>query len=221
MSTLTTKYIDIIERLPAGALLRLPDVAWEEYEHLLAQMESHHPGHRLSYDRGRLIVVSPSAEHEHYKEFVFRLVLTLSEELGLTLESRGATTFKNKLLGKGVEPDTCFYVQNASQVIGRRPARLLDNPPPDVVVEIDMGNDSLDKFHIYAALGVPEIWRYDGKSTHFYKLAGESYEVIQDSLAFPGLTPEDLTHHLELSKAEGQTAAAKAFRQMVRSRNPS
>ena len=184
-------------------------------------MEAHRPGHRLSYDRGSLIVVGPSAEHEHYKEFVFRLVLTLSEELGLALESRGATTFKNKLPGKGVEPDTCFYVQNASQVIGLRPARLRDNPPPDVVVEIGMGNDSLDKFHTYDAPGVPEIWRYDGETTHFYKLTGESYEVIQGSLAFPSLTPEDLTQHLELSKTEGQTAAAKAFRQTLRSRNPS
>lgn len=217
MSTLTTNYLDIIERLPAGALLRLPDVDWDEYEHLLTQMESH-PGHRLSYDRGRLIIVSPSAEHEDYKEFIYSLVRLISLETDVTLETRGAATFKSRKLLQGAEPDTCLYVQSAAHVIGKRRINLETDPPPDVVVEIDMSNDSLYKFPIYAALGVPEIWRYDARVTRFYKLAGENYEVTQNSLAFPTLAAEDLTQYLERSKNEGQTAALKAFRQMLRSR---
>src|SRR5688500_12792596 len=105
MSTLTTNYLDIIERLPAGAKLELPNVDWGEYEHLLIQMESFHPGHRLSYDRGRLIIVSPSLEHERAKEFISGLINALAEEMNLPLEPAGATTFKRKLLKKGVEPD--------------------------------------------------------------------------------------------------------------------
>ena len=84
-----------------------------------------------------------------------------------------------------------------------------------------MSNDSLDKLPIYAALGVPEVWRYDGRTTRFYKLAGENYEATQDSAALPLLTAEDLTRCLEQSKTEGQTAALKAFRRMLRSRIPS
>jgi Uma2 family endonuclease len=218
MSTQTTNYLEIIERLPAGALLRLQDVDWDDYEHLLTQMESHHPGHRLSYDRGRLIIVSPSSEHERYKEFAHILIFILSEEMGLTIETAGATTFKNKLLKKGLEPDTCVYVQNAERVIGKRRLIIGVDPPPDVAVEIDMSNDSIDKLPIYASIGVPEIWRYDGKAAHFYKLAGESYEVMQESIAFPGFTPQDFGEYLERSAVEGLTAAARAFRQMLRSR---
>ena len=218
MSATTTNYLDIIERLPAGALLRLQDVDWDDYERLLTQMESYHPGHRLSYDCGSLIIVSPSTEHEHYKEFALRLIHILSEELGLDIETKGAATFKSKLLKKGLEPDTCVYVQNAARIIGKRRITLGVDPPPDVAVEIDMSNDSIDKFPIYAAIGVPEIWRYDGKVAHFYKLAGESYEVMQDSIAFPGFTAQDFGQYLERSGVEGQTAAAKAFRQMLRSR---
>ena len=221
MSTQTKNYLDIIERLPAGAKLELFDIDWDEYEHLLTQMESFHPGHRLSYDRGRLIIVSPSAEHEDYKDFILGLVRTLSDEMELTVESRGTTTFKRKALKKGVEPDTCFYVQNAASVIGRRNFPNREYPSPDVVVEIDMSNYSLDKFPIYAALGVPEIWRYDGVTTRFYKLTGENYEVIQNSLAFPVLTANVVTQYLELSKTDGQSAALKAFRQMLRSRTSS
>jgi Uma2 family endonuclease len=220
MNTQTTNYLDIIERLPAGALLRLQNVGWDEYEHLLTQMDSH-PGHRLSYDRGRLIIVSPSFEHELYKEFAHILIFILSEEMGLTIETAGATTFKNKLLKKGLEPDTCVYVQNAAQVIGKRRIMLGVDPPPDVAVEIDMSNDSLDKFPVYAEIGVPEIWRYDGKVAHFYKLAGENYEVMHDSIAFPGFTAQDFGQYLERSSVEGQTAAATAFRKLLRSRTSS
>ena len=217
MSTTTTNYLDIIERLPAGALLRLQDVDWDDYEHLLTQMDDW-PGHRLSYDRGRLDVMSPKREHEFYKKFVGRIVDIIGEEYGLEIEPAGSTTLKLKALAKGVEPDESFYVQNAARVIGLRDLNLDTDPPPDVVVEIDMTNESLDKFAIYAALGVPEIWRYDGRRTHFYKLAGEGYEVSQNSLAFPDISAQDLTQYLEQSKSEGQTASLNAFRQMIRSR---
>jgi Uma2 family endonuclease len=218
MSTQTTNYLDIIERLPAGAKLELFHIDWDEYEHLLTQMESFHPGHRLSYDRGRLIVVSPKREHEFVKAFVSRVAHVLAEELGLDIEATGATTLRRRNLMKGVEADESFYVQNAAHMVGHLELDLDVDPPPDVAVEIDMSNDSLDKFPIYAALGVPEIWRYDGKNAHFYQLVGESYKTMRNSVAFPILTAEDFTRCLGQSKVEGQTATLKAFRQMLRSR---
>lgn len=217
MSTLTTSYLDLVERLPAGAMLRLHNVGWDEYEHLLSQMDTL-PGRRVSYDRGRLDIMSPSLEHEEYKETIYSLVRALSEELGVTLESRGQATFKRKLLKQGAEPDTCFYVQNALRLIGRRTIELGEDPPPDVVVEIDTTNESLDKFRIYAALGVPEIWRYDGEQAYFHQLVGEEYQVMDNSLAFASLAATDLARFVGLSKTEGQTAALAAFREEVRAR---
>lgn len=220
MSAVTADYLDVIERLPAGAMLRLRNVGWDEYEHLLTQMSSR-PGHRMTYDCGRLIVMSPSPEHEEYKESIYSVVRVMAEEWGMTLESRGAATFKSKRLAKGVEPDTCFYVQNAVRVIGQRTIVLGIDPPPDVVVEVDLSNESLEKFRIYAALGVPEIWRYDGERAHFYKLAGSDYEEVETSVAFALLTAEDLTRFVGQSKSEGQTAALSSFRKSVRERNSS
>ena len=141
--------------------------------------------------------------------------------MGLDIEPAGATTFKSKLLKEGLEPDTCVYVRNAARVIGKHRLTIGVDPPPDVAVESDMSNDSIDKFPIYAAISVPESWRYDGKAAHFYKLVGESYEVMQESIAFPGFTSQDFAQYLERSVVEGQTAAAKAFRQMLRSRSSS
>ena len=219
MSTLTTSYLDIVERLPAGALLRLQNVGWDEYEHLLSRMDTL-PGRRVSYDRGRLVIMSPSLEHEEYKDTIYTLIRFLADELSVTMETRGQATFKSKLLKKGAEPDACFYVQNASRIIGRRKIDLGTDPPPDVVVEIDTTNESLDKFHIYAALGVPEIWRYDGERAHFYQLVGAEYQAMENSLAFPSLAAADLARSVELSKTEGQTAALKAFRAELRRARP-
>jgi Uma2 family endonuclease len=217
MSTLTTNYLDIIERLPAGALLRLQNVDWDDYEFLLTQMQEY-PGHRLSYDGGRLDIMSPKREHEIYKKFLGSMVEVLAVELSLDIEPSGSTTLRRKKFDKGAEPDESFYVQNAARVAGSIEVNLETDPPPDLVVEIDTTNESLHKLAIYAALGVPEIWRYDGRSVHIYGLVGDGYEKIQDSLAFPMISAAYLTKYLEQRKAEGHAKALRAFRKMLRSR---
>lgn len=217
MNTLTTDCLEIIERLPAGASLRLPNIGWDEYEHLLSQMEMF-PGHRLSYDRGRLDITSPKRDHEAYKFFIGSVVELLAEEKQIDIEPSGTTTLRREKLEVGAEPDESFYIQNAARVVDHLETNLDTDPPPDLVIEIDTTNESLHKFKIYAALGVPEIWRYDGRQAHFYALAGEGYEKIQNSLAFPVLTTADLTRYLEQRKTEGHSKTLRAFRQTLNSR---
>jgi Uma2 family endonuclease len=187
---------EAVDHLPEAAILIVPQVTWDDYEQLLERLVDR-PGVRVSYDEGTLQIMTVSLEHEAYKDFILQLARIFSEERGVLLESRGAATWKRPSLRKGAEPDTCFYVANADRVIGRRTLDLESDPPPDVVVEIDITNESLAKFPIYAAFGVPEIWRYDARS-------------------FPGLTPELLAEHLELSKTRGQSEALRAFREQLR-----
>ena len=220
MSTEIVDYIDAIAHLPAGATLRLSSVSWEEYETLLSDL-SDWPGMRVSYDDGKLEIMSPLPEHEEYKEFVYSLARVISEESDITLETRGSATFKQKRLAKGAEPDTCFYVQNAQRIIGKRTIDLEVDPPPDVVVEIDLTSESLSKFNIYSAFGVPEIWRYDGERAYIYQLADKAYVEVRASLAFPSLTAYALTEFIEQSKTQGQTAALAAFRQWWQSHSQS
>jgi Uma2 family endonuclease len=217
MSATTTNYLDIIERLPAGALLRLQNVGWDDYEFLLTQMEDY-PGHRVSYDSGRLEIMSPNREHEIYKKFIDLMVRVLAQELSLDIEESGSTTLRRKKFEKGAEPDECYHIQNAARVADSLEINLETDPPPDLVVEIDVTNESLHKLTIYADLGVPEIWRYDGRTVHIYGLVGDGYEKIQSSLAFPIISAADLTQYVEQRKTEGRKAALAAFRQMVRSR---
>lgn len=217
MSVHTTDYLDAIAHLPAGATLRLPGIGWDEYEELLLELADR-PGLRVSYDTGRVEIMSPLPEHEEYKEFIYSLARIISEETGVILETRGSATYKRRHGAKGVEPDTSFYVQNAARIVGRRTIDLDVDPPPDVVVEIDTTNESLSKFQIYAGLGVPEIWRYDGHEAHIYHLINESYTEASTSRAFSMLPAGALTEFLEQSKTQGQTIALTAFRQSLQAR---
>lgn len=215
MSAYTSDYLEAIEHLPNGAMLRLEDISWDEYEHLLQEL-SEWPGVRVSYDHGRVEIMSPLPEHEEYKDFIYSMVRIWAEEMNLNLETRGSTTLKRKGDLKGAEPDASFYVQNADSLVGSRRIDLNVDPPPDIVVEVDITNESLSKFPIYAAFGVPEIWRYNGKQALIYNLVGQDYVEASFSRSFHGLTAQAITDSVELSKTEGQSKALTSFRKWVR-----
>jgi Uma2 family endonuclease len=217
MSTQTVDYLTAIEHLPEGAMLCSEQISWDEYEDLLNHLGDR-PGYRVSYNKGRLEIMSPLPEHEKFKEMFLFFAHIVSEELAMLLETRGSATYKQKRRSQGVEPDTSFYVQNATALIGKRTIDLDIDPPPDVVVEIDIPSESSSKFPIYAAFGVPEIWRYDGQQAWMYQLGDHHYVVIESSIAFPILTPQALAEFLELSKTHGQSVALAAFRLWVRER---
>jgi len=215
MSTRTSNYLDAIEHLPDGATLIIQQCTWDEYEQLVEDLaEGSHV--RVSYDCGRLEIMSPLGEHERDARVIDALVRIVSEVLDLKLENYGSATWKRRRLAKGVEPDACYYVANAECVIGKRKFDLEHDPPPDIVLEIDITNESLSKFPIYAALAVPEVWRYDGKKMQFYELARKTYREITESRFLGGLQPAMLAAALEQSTTDGQTAALRAFRQQWR-----
>ena len=218
MSARTANYLDAIEHLPEGATLVIHQVSWDDYENLLEDVLGR-PSLRVSYDCGRLEIMGPLPEHEEYGRFIEGLVRILSEELDLTVQSYGGATWKRQKLAKGAEPDCCYYVRNAAHVIGKRRLDLESDPPPDIVVEIDITNESLSKFSIYAALSVPEIWRYDGDKGQIYELSVNGYREISESGFFSELTPKMLADSLSQSQSEGQTAALRSFRQQLQKRS--
>ena len=97
---------------------------------------------------------------------------------------------------RGSEPDCCFYVQNAEAVARKTTIDFSRDVPPDIVVEVDIHHDSLDKFEIYSALRVPEFWLYEGKKLKIYQLEGENYSEVEKSLALPILTAASLTEFI-------------------------
>lgn len=190
----------------------LKNVSWKEYEGFLVEFQEK-AGWRLAYNEGDLEFMPPLAEHEEPSRLVDRIVWAYCDFFDLTVESLGSTTYRRKLRKKGVEPDACFYVQTANKIIGKTKSLKPETyPVPDVAVEIDVMHGSLDKFKIYAALKVPELWFYDGKKNSFYQLDEDKYNQSETSLALPLLTRTILTDFIRLSETNGQTAALKLFR---------
>jgi Uma2 family endonuclease len=155
----------------------------------------------MTYDRGRLEIMSPTSEHERYNRTVAQIVEELAVEMDINIDSLGSTTFRREDLDRGFEPDSCFYIQNAARVSGKKRVDLTVDPPPDMVVEIDITSPPLNKFPIFAQVGVPEVWRYDGSRLVIYELAGNVYRERDASHAFPAVTAGDVTAFIKDSES--------------------
>src|SRR5262245_21788587 len=136
MRTRTADYLDAIEHLPQGAILVIPQVSWTVYERLVEELQEEGRHVRVSYDRGRVEIMSPTIEHDEYARFIDRLVYIGADILGVKVQSYGSATWKRQKLARGVEPDCCHYIANADRVIGKRKFDLEIDPPPDIIVEI-------------------------------------------------------------------------------------
>lgn len=216
MTTETQSYFEIASQLPPGAEVMFRDVGWDEYEQLLEQL-GEAAGLRLSYNDGTLKIMTLSSEHESYADFIKLLVGHISFRLRLNIRFFGSATMRKQKSRKGGEPDACFYVQSVSAIGNRMQLDFATDPPPDIVVEVDLQHDSRDKFPIYAALGVPEIWRYDGAQLSIYELHNDRYSEVEQSLALPVLSSVALTRFLALLRRDGESQTLAAFDEWLQS----
>ena len=207
-----TKLLRIIEELPPDSRLILADQTWDSYEKI-SEAVGENGGLRISFDpKGMLEIMTLSTEHESLAEMIKRFVDRISVAKNLDILFFGSATIKKSRRIVGSEPDACFYIQNAAQIGEKNKIDFSIDPPPDVVAEIDWRHDSFYKFPIYAALGVPEIWRYDGTRATFYKLEnGEKYVEIEISIALPMLTARVLGDFLNRNGKEPQPQILRDF----------
>lgn len=195
--------------------VQLSEISWQTYETLLKELS--HRRLRLTYNRGNLEIMVPSPDHEFYKEVMGRFVETLAEELEIRIYPLGSTTFKRPEL-LGAEPDKCFYIRNLRAVQGKKRLNLNQDPPPDLVVEIDITSSSEIRFPVYAGMGVPEIWRYDGNSFIVYQLQAQKYIPCEESLAFPNLPITEISGFLRQAMSMDYLELVASFRRWVKSK---
>jgi len=195
----------------------LHDVSWDFYEQLLEQVAEQHV--HLTFDNGELELMSPQPKHEHYKCIISRWIMFLAIELSMNFKQGGSTTFRREDKAKGLEPDDCFWIANEPAVRDKIEIDLSVDPPPDLALEIDITSSSLDRQAIYAALGVRELWRYNGKELRVFHLQSDGTNAQPDknlnfgmyaqrdkSLSFPTLSLKDFQQFFERPKGitEGQ-----------------
>lgn len=193
----------------------LQGISWETYERLLAEHQES-SGTHFTYDRGRLEIMVLSAKHEAVKHVLALLVEVLAEELNIDVYGLGSTTFRRADLERGFEPDACFYIQRESLVRGKDEIDLTVDPPPDLVIEIDIPSPSLNKFPVFAVLGIPEVWRYDGTRVCCFGLEGDEYIERTESVALPKITSAALTEFIEQDKHLKRTVWLRRVREWAR-----
>jgi Uma2 family endonuclease len=189
----------------------LNGVSWETYARLLNEHQEK-PGTRFNYDRGTLEIMVVSFEHEKMNHLLALLAELFANERDIDLVGGGSTTFSRKDLERAFEPDSCFYIQHAKTVRAKKEIDLNQDPPPDLVIEIDLTSPSLNKLPIYAAIGVPEVWRYSKAVLQILKLENNAYVVSSDSSVLPKITAADLNHLLK----SGQQLEGPAWHRQVR-----
>ncbi|PSN19007.1 Uma2 family endonuclease [filamentous cyanobacterium CCP5] len=189
---------------------------WQGYQQMLHALPQTRAA-RLTYDRGSLEITMPLEDHEFYTRLIELFIRILVVEMGLKLKTMGSTTLDRQDLDRGSEPDCAHYIQNQPLVAGRKVDLAID-PPPDLVVEVDITHSDIDKLRLYAALGVPEFWRFNGREWRIYQLQGEDYAEVDHSPTFTWVEKDNLYRFLSQAQQD-EVAAEVAFRDYVRNRS--
>jgi Uma2 family endonuclease len=193
----------------------LRDISWDLYERLLAAHVDKSVPH-FNYDRGVLEIVSPRREHDRIGRALEHVIAVLTAEWGIDIDNSGSTTFKRADIERGFEVDAAFYIANEPLVRHGRELDLAVDPPPDLVIEIDVTHDSMDKLPLYATMGVPEIWRWIGGRAEIRVLREAGYALAEVSNALPPVTGETLEGFMTLLNTERRTVWEQAVRDWAR-----
>ena len=187
----------------------LRSVRWETYLALTEESES--GSGRMTYDQGVLEIMSPGMPHEIAKRLIGRMIETFTLYRGIEIRSSSSTTFNRSELQRGFEADESYYIQHACELRGIGEIDLSIHPPPDLVLEVDMTNSSIPKKALFAAMKIPEVWRYDGASLWMGGLYRDGYQDLKQSLVLPGFPQELAAKLLDRQFEENETALIRAF----------
>lgn len=196
----------------------LHQITWDTFEHLLTDAGDTR-NTRFYYFHGTLEIIAPLSRHEGSNRFIERLINVAAEEMNLNLRTVGSLTMKRRDRNVAGEPDSAYYMQNEPLVRHKDEIDLMSDPPPDLVLEIDITSPSDRRLPIYASLGVPEFWKYDGMTLQYYLLQGNCYQPVAQSPTFPWLPSSVVVDYLSLRLEIGETQAIKQFREWVRQKN--
>ena len=191
------------------------DVPWQTY---LSLLEARGQGRvRLTYHQGVLEIRTLSKLHESLSEVLGGFVKVLAREYGLELQSVGSMTMRFEELQAGGEADKSYYIRHEEMVRQREEYDPAVDPPPDLVVEVDLSSSSSRRTLVFAELGIPELWQYDGEWLFFKSLSEDGkYQVVTESHSFPGLSAADLQAFIDRRGTRGEIALDEELAKWVR-----
>jgi Uma2 family endonuclease len=189
---------------------RIAGLSWKAYKDFLVALGDRHVRH--FYDQGLLEILSPLKSHDWTKRWMARFIESMSLDQRTEIQSIGSTTIISNLAERGFEPDEVYYIASEHNVRGKIEYEPDADPPPDLIIEVDVTSNSKSRFHLFAALKVPEVWRHDGRDLAFFIRARSGvYRQSARSKAFPFLEPSDLTRFLDLRGTMSENDLVRRF----------
>lgn len=210
-----TRFLNTTGR-QGGECFTIHGIDWETYRDISDELTGRHL--RITYEDGRLDLMTISSKHGRLCRLLANLIRVLTDEMNLPLSCYGDMTCDKKKSLRGLEPDECFYIQNEPAVRLKDDIDLTVDPPPDLAVEIELSRARRDRLSVYAGVGVPEVWRYNGKrlTCHVLSKDGKNYVESKVSRAIPKLQLADLLHFVELRTQLDETSLIRSFREWAR-----
>ncbi len=200
--------------LEPGIPLVLTGISWEEYLDLSERMS--HRRLQTTYCDGEFEVFPASFEHATRVSLLDRFFYTVLDECCIDYLSAGRSTLRRSDLKIALEPDRSYYLKNWSVISRKKEIDLPRDPPPDLVIDVDIPNHSARHMRVLAGLGVPEVWRYDGQFLSVHLLLGGEYTVVDRSDCCPFLPMNEVVRFMQLQNQMEENALVRSFREWVR-----
>jgi Uma2 family endonuclease len=182
----------------------------ETYREFMEVLSEHHLRH--TYDGWTLEMMTPRKDHEWVAETVGRMIETMALLLSQSIQSVGSTTLSPSPQGRGLQPDKSYYVGREPDVRGSDTYRPGEDPPPDLVIEVELTSPVVPRLPLYAEIGVPEMWHWMQEQIRFLRLAKRrQYKPIERSVAFPWVSPNDVTRFLARRHDTDENAVVGGF----------
>lgn len=193
----------------------LTDLSWGRYI-TIGELLADRPTLRLTFNRGTLEFMTISARHERYIHWLGRFVETIAEELEKPIAPGGSMTFQDEEQKRGFDLDNCYWIENEAAVREKLTWEPTIDPPPDLALEIEVSRSALNRFEIFAAFRIPEVWCYDGKELHIYLLQPDGTYLLSDrSRAFPAIPVKELVRFFPPVERTDYLSAVRAVRALI------
>ncbi len=198
-------------KLPPGAVVRLP-ATWDEYQ-VLSQQRGKGSIPRLKYRDGEVILMSPLPQHGRDTSLIADIIKILLDHTEREYDAFTPITME---LPKesAIEPDYCFYIDNWEAVSGKKRINWSVEPPPDLVLEIDV--TSYTDVNDYLPYRVPEVWLFKKTQLHIHQLQDITYLLQPQSRYFPGIDLQGMIERcLQIAYDRNTSAAIRDLRQRL------
>ncbi len=205
----------MLTTIPGETRTILENISWQTFKAMLADMGSERNS-RIAYADGIVEIMSPLLPHENSNRIIEGFIIALCEEFGIECKRSGSLTLSRDDLEHGGEPDSSYYIQNENLVRGKENIDLAIDPPPDLVLEVEYSKSKIDKSRLYAAMRVPEFWRFNGDDLKIYVLRNGKYAESETSPTFFPVPVKEIPRFIQETKSNGELTTTRFFRIWVR-----